>query len=65
MTGLSFGNSFYSITFPQKDHFPEFGARYQFQLEDAIDNCDEFLIHPTVLEKSNLFLAHSDIPYLD
>ncbi len=27
------------------DFFPQFGARYVFELKDAIDNCPEYLVH--------------------
>lgn len=44
-TPLSFGNSIYTIRFDQKDDFPTFGHRYTFRLEDAIDDCPEYLVH--------------------
>ena len=42
---LSFGNKFYQIRFEQKDTFPVYGHKYYFHLEDAIDDCAEFLVH--------------------
>ncbi|KAI9016776.1 guanine-N(7)-methyltransferase domain-containing protein, partial [Hyaloraphidium curvatum] len=49
--GLEFGNSIYSIRFDQKDEYPVFGHRYWFQLEDAIDDCAEYLIHFPTFER--------------
>ncbi|RKP10391.1 mRNA capping enzyme-domain-containing protein [Thamnocephalis sphaerospora] len=47
--GLSFGNSVYNIRFDQKDHYPTFGHRYIFHLEDVIESCPEYLVHfPTL-----------------
>jgi mRNA (guanine-N7-)-methyltransferase len=43
--GLSFGNSVYSIKFDQKEHFPAFGCKYRFFLEDAVDSVPEYLVH--------------------
>jgi mRNA (guanine-N7-)-methyltransferase len=43
--GLEFGNSFYKIKFEQRDTRPEFGHKYQFYLEDAIDDCPEYVAH--------------------
>jgi mRNA (guanine-N7-)-methyltransferase len=45
LTPLSFGNSIYTIRFDQKDEYPTFGHRYTFRLEDAIDDCPEYLVH--------------------
>ncbi|CAG8516916.1 10177_t:CDS:2 [Diversispora eburnea] len=42
---LEFGNSIYSIRFEQKNHFPTFGHKYWFNLEDAINDCPEYLVH--------------------
>mmetsp|Transcript_3855 Transcript_3855/g.13918 ORF Transcript_3855/g.13918 Transcript_3855/m.13918 type:complete len:304 (+) Transcript_3855:217-1128(+) len=55
--GLNFGNSLYSVEFlPKKgvaaadfdktfsDHSP-FGIRYRFYLKDAVDDCEECLVH--------------------
>ncbi|KAJ9067667.1 mRNA cap guanine-N7 methyltransferase [Entomophthora muscae] len=50
-SGLKFGNSIYSIKFESKDKFPIFGHKYWFCLEDAIDDCPEFLIHFPTLQK--------------
>ncbi|ORY01003.1 guanine-N(7)-methyltransferase [Basidiobolus meristosporus CBS 931.73] len=49
--GLSFGNDIYKIEFEQKDTFPTFGHKYWFTLEDAIDNCPEYLVHFPTFEK--------------
>jgi len=46
----SFGNSLYSITFEDKENFNLFGSKYYFKLEDAIDDCPEYLVHfPTFI----------------
>ena len=31
------------------DNIPAFGARYVFDLVDAVDHCPEYLVHPTVM----------------
>jgi len=49
--GLSFGNSVYNVTFEQKDTFPRFGCKYYFTLEDAVDNCPEYLVHFPTLQQ--------------
>jgi len=47
----SFGNSLYSITFEDKENFSLFGSKYFFKLEDAIDDCPEYLVHfPTFIK---------------
>jgi len=43
--GLSFGNSYYTIEFEQRDTFSAFGAKYFFTLQDAVTRCPEFLVH--------------------
>ncbi|ORZ34354.1 guanine-N(7)-methyltransferase domain-containing protein [Catenaria anguillulae PL171] len=43
--GLEYGNSIYKIRFVQKDAYPVYGHEYSFLLEDAIDDCPEYLIH--------------------
>eukprot|EP01103_Thecamoeba_quadrilineata_P013752 TRINITY_DN3910_c0_g1_i1.p1 TRINITY_DN3910_c0_g1~~TRINITY_DN3910_c0_g1_i1.p1 ORF type:complete len:218 (+),score=21.23 TRINITY_DN3910_c0_g1_i1:155-808(+) len=43
--GLDFGNNLYKIHFEQKEKFPPFGCRYTFTLQDAVDNCPEYLVH--------------------
>lgn len=48
--GLSFGNGVYSIEFPQKENFPKYGAKYIFTLQESVDKCPEYLVHPQVLE---------------
>ncbi|RKO99489.1 hypothetical protein CXG81DRAFT_4367, partial [Caulochytrium protostelioides] len=47
--GLSFGNAIYNVAFDQKTPCPPFGHRYTFHLEDAIDDCPEYLVHWGVL----------------
>lgn len=47
---LEFGNSVYRIRFDTKDHFPTYGARYHFYLEDAVDS-PEYLVHIPTLQK--------------
>eukprot|EP01134_Creolimax_fragrantissima_P007829 CFRG7829T1 len=51
--GKSFGNSVYNVNFSQddKESFAEYGCKYNFSLVDAIDDCPEYLIHPSVLAK--------------
>ncbi|KAK9727997.1 mRNA cap guanine-N7 methyltransferase [Basidiobolus ranarum] len=49
--GLSFGNHIYKIEFDQKETFPTYGHKYWFTLEDAIDNCPEYLVHFPTFEK--------------
>lgn len=48
---LEFGNEFYKIRFEQKNEYPLFGHCYWFALEDAIDDCPEYLIHLPTLKK--------------
>ncbi|CAG8670763.1 16827_t:CDS:2 [Dentiscutata erythropus] len=48
---LEFGNSIYSIVFEQKHEFPTFGHKYRFNLEDAINDCPEYLVHFPTFEK--------------
>jgi mRNA (guanine-N7-)-methyltransferase len=50
--GLSFGNAHYSVSFPsQAKHkgFPAsaspFGLAYRFSLQEAVDDCQEYLVH--------------------
>jgi mRNA (guanine-N7-)-methyltransferase len=47
---LKFGNDIYSIKFEQKEHFPMYGHKYWFWLEDAVD-CPEYLVHFGAFEK--------------
>jgi len=47
--GLRFGNQYYTIEFPKRDKFPQFGAKYTFTLEDAIDGVPEYLVHHDTL----------------
>ncbi|KAJ3233107.1 mRNA cap guanine-N7 methyltransferase [Chytriomyces hyalinus] len=50
---LSFGNSKYNVRFETKDHPSIYGHKYWFQLEDAIDDCPEFVFHfPTFVRKA-------------
>lgn len=44
---MKFGNSVFSIEFeqPNADHFPVFGCKYKFFLEDAIYSLPEYLVH--------------------
>ncbi|KAK2946444.1 putative mRNA cap guanine-N7 methyltransferase [Blattamonas nauphoetae] len=44
-----FGNRFFCISF-DRPHFPRYGAKYRFRLDSAV-NADEFLIHPTIIER--------------
>ncbi|GJJ67892.1 mRNA (guanine-N7-)-methyltransferase [Entomortierella parvispora] len=48
---LQIGNSIYSIRFERRDTFEKFGAKYWFHLEDAIDDCPEYLVHFPTFQK--------------
>ncbi|KAJ3345688.1 hypothetical protein HDU83_003834 [Entophlyctis luteolus] len=49
---LSFGNSKHMVRFETKQE-TVFGHKYYFQLEDAIDDCPEYVYHfPTFLKKA-------------
>ncbi|KAF9571781.1 mRNA cap guanine-N7 methyltransferase [Mortierella alpina] len=48
---LQIGNSIYSIRFERRDSFEKFGAKYWFHLEDAIDDCPEYLVHFPTFQK--------------
>jgi mRNA (guanine-N7-)-methyltransferase len=48
---LEFGNEFFKIRFEQKKEYPLFGHCYWFALEDAIDDCPEYLIHLPTLKR--------------
>jgi mRNA (guanine-N7-)-methyltransferase len=46
-TATTFGNSLFSVTFPKdfdKQSFPEFGCRYSFFLDDAVSECEEYVV---------------------
>ena len=43
--GISFGNSLYKIEFTQKKEFVKYGQQYKFYLEDAINDCPEYMVH--------------------
>lgn len=47
---LKFGNSIYSIRFEEEEPFREFGCKYWFHLEDAVD-CPEYLVHFPTFQK--------------
>ncbi len=52
--GLKWSNSICSLVFDEstdKDLLPDFGARYIFTLEDAVDGVPEYLVHFAVLER--------------
>lgn len=62
--GNAFGNSIYQIRFESNDKkrkFKTFGQEYFFTLKDAIDDCPEYLVHPTsfidIAAKYNLQLV--------
>eukprot|EP00962_Isochrysis_galbana_P060975 scaffold36083_cov112-Isochrysis_galbana.AAC.6 len=51
-SGLSFGNAHYSVSFPSETEpkrFPAggspFGLAYRFSLQEAVDDCQEYLVH--------------------
>ncbi|CAG8749540.1 13251_t:CDS:2, partial [Acaulospora morrowiae] len=48
---LKFGNQIYSVSFEDRNNFPTFGHKYWFSLEDAIDDCPEYLVHFPTFEK--------------
>ncbi|KAI9338215.1 guanine-N(7)-methyltransferase [Obelidium mucronatum] len=49
---LGWGNTKYNIRFDTKDQ-SVYGHRYYFQLEDAIDDCPEYVFHfPTFVQKA-------------
>ncbi|KAF9972222.1 mRNA cap guanine-N7 methyltransferase [Actinomortierella ambigua] len=60
---LKIGNSIYSIRFERRDTFEKFGAKYWFHLEDAIDDCPEYLVHmptfQTLAEEYGLELVYN------
>ncbi|RHZ81627.1 hypothetical protein Glove_117g25 [Diversispora epigaea] len=61
---LEFGNSIYSIRFEQKNDFPTFGHKYWFNLEDAINDCPEYLVHfPTFKRMASEYGL--ELKYLD
>lgn len=43
-SGMSFGNELYRVTFEDKTNFYKYGQKYTFYLEDAIDNCPEYMV---------------------
>jgi mRNA (guanine-N7-)-methyltransferase len=50
---LDFGNDVYKVTFEHDKHFDKdetFGLKYEFWLNDAIDNCDEYLVPPEAFQ---------------
>lgn len=59
----SFGNELYNIKFEKQDReeFPLFGDKFNFQLENVVENCPEYLINFDCLElmaqKHNLKLV--------
>ncbi len=45
-----FGNEVYKVRFECEEPYPVYGARYFFELEEAI-SCPEFLVHfPTLVK---------------
>ena len=42
---LSWGNSVYNVKFDERTHYSNFGHRYWFYLQDAVDNVPEYLVH--------------------
>ncbi|PVU85455.1 hypothetical protein BB559_006384 [Furculomyces boomerangus] len=49
--GKEFGNSVYHVRFEEKYSKKVFGRGYWFTLEDAIEDCPEYLIHFPTLQK--------------
>lgn len=49
---MAFGNGLYKVDF---DQYPapdaDFGAAYKFTLKTAVEDCTEYLVHPTVLRQ--------------
>jgi mRNA (guanine-N7-)-methyltransferase len=54
--GLEIANSVFRIRFLDKQAFPKYGAKYWFELTDAIDDCPEYLVHFPSLQKRLLSL---------
>ncbi|RKP36127.1 guanine-N(7)-methyltransferase domain-containing protein [Dimargaris cristalligena] len=48
---LSFGNSIYRVEFDKKTDFQPFGHRYRFTLEDAVDDCPEYLVNFHIFQR--------------
>ncbi|KAI9297013.1 mRNA capping enzyme, large subunit [Neoconidiobolus thromboides FSU 785] len=48
---LEFGNKVYKIRFETKDLFTIYGHKYYFELQDAIEDCPEYLVHFPTFEK--------------
>ncbi|KAJ1917041.1 mRNA cap guanine-N7 methyltransferase [Tieghemiomyces parasiticus] len=48
---LVFGNAIYQVEFENKTDFSLFGHRYRFTLEDAVDDCPEYLVHFPTFER--------------
>ncbi|KAI5826034.1 hypothetical protein K523DRAFT_312160 [Schizophyllum commune Tattone D] len=42
---LSWGNTVYNVKFDERTHDSNFGHRYWFYLQDAVDNVPEYLVH--------------------
>ncbi|KDN40164.1 hypothetical protein K437DRAFT_191690 [Tilletiaria anomala UBC 951] len=47
---LKFGNSIYSVEFEQRESFPIFGHKYNFFLDDAVENVPEYVVDWTQFE---------------
>lgn len=39
-----FGNQYYNVVFREREHKGVFGHAYRFQLTDAIDDCEEYVV---------------------
>lgn len=40
-----FGNQYYNVVFREREHKGVFGHAYRFQLTDAIDDCEEYVVN--------------------
>ena len=44
-SGLSFGNSIFNVRFENKTNFDIYGHVYHFELDEAVNDCPEYLVH--------------------
>lgn len=49
---LAFGNDVYSIQFASRESFPTYGCRYEFYLQDAVEDVPEYLVDWENFERS-------------
>lgn len=52
----SIGNKLYRIEFEKPNSFPNYGAKYNFFLQDSVENVPEYIIHiPTLIALAKLY----------